>query len=623
MEKRFGIRDLVLYVFMGIILVSIWLAMFQIDRQWQFMAQAQKKLDDQTRDLADLKRQIRQGQLINPAAQGTGTSAIPDAWRGFARAQLAADKEDFAQGDWLIYSFQSAVPTLTPFLSGDTYASQVQRWVLDTLATRDPVTLEWLPLVASSWESAADGLSYTFTIRPDVRFADGEPLTAQDIAFTYRFVMDERIAAPRTRGYITRIRDVVADGDQVTFYMREPYFQSFQVVAEMPILAEHVYGKYLDSVADAEVFNSSTNLLFGSGPYRMDNPEQWSPGDAVELVRNERYWGWLPSPFERRIWKTIESDPAQLTEFKNGGIDVYAARALEFRDLVEDPRVVERAQDYEYYGPRDGYFFIAWNQLKEGKPTFFADQRVREAMTYLTDKQRIADEIFLGYAQPANGPFNPQGKQANPDLPHRGFDIDKARELLAAAGFEDRDGDGVLESASGEQLKFAVTYPSASDSYKSMMLLLKDLYVRAGVLMELNPVDWPILIESLNTKNFDAISLGWTGQFEIDVYQTMHSSQTEPGGDNFINHIEPELDRLIDAARGELDEDKRMAVWHQVHANLWESQAYTYLMRTKKLVFVDRRIKNVQVVRAGINQGGLWRMPMEWYVPGAEQTYVN
>lgn len=625
MEKRFGMRDVVLFVFMGVILVSIWLAMYQIDRQWIFIAQAQTKLDGQTRDLADLKRQIRQGGAFSPATSPTNSAegTLPDEWRGFARAQKAADQSDFAAGDWLIYTFSSAVPSLTPFLSGDAYASRIQRWVLDTLVTRDPVTLEWLPLVASSWETAPDGLSYTFEIRPDVTFADGMPLTADDVVFTFDFIMDERIAAPRDRAYMARIESVEAFGTKVVFHMKEPYFKSFELAAEMPILAKHVYGKYLNSVADAEVFNTSTNLLFGSGPYRMEAPDQWSPGDSIELVRNDRYWGWLPAPFERRIWKTIESDTAQRTEFKNGGIDVFPALPLEFRDLSVDESVTSRTDNYQYYDPHNGYSFIAWNQLRDKAPTAFADARVREAMTYLTDRQRIVDEIYLGYAQPANGPFSPQGKQANPDLALREYDLAKAQALLKQAGYEDRDADGVLESADGAPLKFSITYPSSSETYNSIMLLLKDLYVRAGVLLELNPVDWPILIESLNTKNFDAIALGWTGQFEIDVYQNMHSSQAGPGGDNFISHSDPELDRLIEAARGEIDEDARMPIWHQVHANLWASQPYTYLMRRKQLIFVDQRIKNVEVVRAGINQGGQWSMPMEWYVPGGEQAYVN
>ncbi|TNF82726.1 MAG: hypothetical protein EP301_11755 [Gammaproteobacteria bacterium] len=181
----------------------------------------------------------------------------------------------------------------------------------------------------------------------------------------------------------------------------------------------------------------------------------------------------------------------------------------------------------------------------------------------------------------------------------------------------------MLESEDGDPLSFKLTYPAGSDNFKRIMLLLKDLYVRAGVLMEPDPVDWPVLINTLNTKSFDAVSLGWTANFEIDIYQMLHSSQTEPGGDNFISYRDPELDELIESGRREMNEDDRMAIWHQVHRRIWEEQPYTYLFRSKTLIFADRRIRNVQVVRAGLNEGGLWSMPMEWYVPADEQKYSN
>lgn len=623
MVERIGKRDLILYGFMVAVLVSIWLAMFQIDRQWQFIAETQQKIDEQTRDIADLRRQIRRGVAVAGPAQGN-PDTLPASWRGFERAYEASRKPDYAQGDWLILSFGSQIPTITPFLSGDAYATRVQDWVVDTLATRDPETLEWLPLVAESWVVAPDGLSITFKIREGVVFSDGEPLTAEDVAFSWRFMMDPKIAAPRQRAYFSRVKDVSVDGNEVTFHFEEPYFLSFQMVAiGLMILPEHFYGKYLESVAAAEEYNASTGLLLGSGPYRLASPTDWKPGDLIELVKNERYWGYVPPPFERRIWKTISSDAALLTEFKNGGIDLYAATPLEYRDLLQDEGVKARSESFEYYNPRGGYIYIAWNNKRDDRPTFFSDRRVREAMTYLTDRQRIVDEILLGYAQTANGPFNPLGKQADPDLPTRKFDLEKAKALLAEAGFADRDGDGVLESADGEPFSFKLTYPSGSDSFKRVMLLVKDLYVRAGILMEPDPVDWPVLIDLLNSKDFDAVSLGWTGDFEIDVYQNLHSSQTEPGGDNFINYQNPKLDALIEAARRELDEDKRMAIWHEVHDEIWRDQPYTYLFRSKALVFVDRRIQNVEVLRSGINQGGTWRMPLEWYVPTDLQKYTE
>ena len=187
----------------------------------------------------------------------------------------------------------------------------------------------------------------------------------------------------------------------------------------------------------------------------------------------------------------------------------------------------------------------------------------------------------------------------------------------------DRDDDGVVESEAGEPLEFKITYPSGSDNYKRAMLLLKDLYVRGGVIMEPDPVDWPVLIETLDNKTFDAVSLGWGATLEIDLFQNLHSSQTEPGGDNFINHKSPELDAAIEAARRELDEEERMQLWQKAHEIIWREQPYTYLFRTKSLVFVDKRIKNVKVLRAGINSGGIWRVPLEWYVPSAEQKYTR
>ncbi len=621
MNQRFGKRDIILYAFMAVILVSIWLAMFQIDRQWAFIAQTQDRIAEQTRDIADLRRQLRQGIAVNPA-HASQSGQVPDTWRGFARAQASQNQPDYAEGDWLIMTFASQVPTLSPYLSGDRYASQVAERITDTLATRDPVTLEWLPYVAQAWEISEDGLQIRFTIREGVVFSDGEPLTAEDVAFSYRFVMDQKIAAPRSRAYFSRIRDVSVDGRDVTFYLHEPYFLSFEIIAStLQILPKHFYEPYLESVAKAEEYNTSTGLLMGSGPYRLESPTDWKPGDLIELVRNERYWGWVTPPFERVIWKTIPSDAAQLTEFKNGGIDLYGALPLEYRDLIKDERVMARAEGYQYYNPRGGYTYIAWNQHRDGAATVFADPRVRQAMTYLTDRERLVEEIFIGYAQTANGPFNPLGRQHNTAIETRPFDPGKAKALLAEAGFVDSDGDGVIETPDGKPFRFQITYPSGSDNYKRIMLLLKDLYVRAGILMEPNPVDWPVLIDALNNKDFDAISLAWTSDFEIDLYQFFHSSQTEPGGDNFASYINPALDALIEQARAELDEDKRIALWHRAHEILWEDQPYTFLMRNKTLAFVDRRMRGVETVPAGLNTGGLWRVPIEWYVPTAEQKY--
>lgn len=605
-------------------LASIWLAMVQLDRQWQYIAKVQDKIDAQTRDIADLRRQIQRGGTINTTASTSAQGAVPSEWRGFARAAKSTQAADYAQGDWLVEAFPNQVSSLTPGISADAYAPRVHRWIFDTLVTRDPETLEWAPLVAESWQISEDGREIVFKIREGVVFSDGEPLTPEDVVFSYDFTMDERIAVPRARAYLSRISDVTADGPFVTFHFDEPYFQTFSLASQLSLLPKHFYGRYLENVSAAEEFNRSTGLLLGSGPYRMESYDGWRPGDPIELIRNDRYWGWVSPAFDRRIWKTISSDAAMVTEFKNGGVDIFNALPLEYRDLQSNDTVTQRAQSFEYYNPLGGYTYIGWNNQRDGKPTFFADRRVREAMTYLTDRQRIVDEVLLGYATVISSPFNPFGPQHNPNVEPRKYNLERAKALLAEAGFADRDNDGVLESPGGEPFRFTISYPSGSDTFKRVILLLKDQYVRAGILIEPDPLDWPVMIDRILKKDFDAMTIGWSGVLENDIYQNLHSSQSEPGGDNFISYANPELDDLIERARVEMDDDTRMAIWHEAHELLYQEQPYTYLFRSKTLTFIDRRIKGVTVEQAtGINSGGRWSVPLEWYVPAAEQRYSN
>src|SRR5690606_38286494 len=172
----------------------------------------------------------------------------------------------------------------TPLLSGDTYASQVQSHVLESLGTRDPDTLEWTPLLAREWEiidnsqeynqwlaqqreagkseeeitalaakEAPDAVRINFKLREGLRFSDGEPLDADDVVFTYNFIMNPQVAAPRARAYYARIKRVEKKGSlEVEFIYSEPYFQAFDLAASMDVLQEHFYGKIY-----VETFNNS------------------------------------------------------------------------------------------------------------------------------------------------------------------------------------------------------------------------------------------------------------------------------------------------------------------------------------------------------------------------------
>jgi peptide/nickel transport system substrate-binding protein len=615
MQKRSNTRDWVLYLLVSLVILLVALAMYQIDRQWLKLADMQATMAEQAKDMRELRTAVASG-AIHPQAGGgkaAGTGVAP----AFQRAFAASQQPDYAQGDWSVNAFATNLKTITPLVSTDAYASDVQSYVQESLISRNPETLAWEGLIAKSWQVSADGLTITFQMRDDVTFSDGTPLTADDVVFTFNFIMTDAIQAPRERAYYEKIKDVKANGKyEVVFTYKEPYFEALSLAGSMGIFPKHFYGPYLKQ---PQAFNESKGLLMGSGPYRLPDPKGWTPDKGnVELVRNERYWGDVQPSYNRILWKIIQNDSARLVTYRNGEIDAYSARPVEYAQLKGDPQIMGKSQNFEYMPATVGYSYIGWNQVRNGKPTRFADKRVRQAMSYLSDVDRIIKDIFLDYGEPAVSPFSPISAQHDPALQPYKFNVEKARALLKEAGYEDRNKDGVLEDKDGKPFEFKLMYLESNEDTKRMVLLLKDLYASAGVKLVPFPQEWSVMLDVLDKKDFDAISLGWTSGLETDIYQMFHSSQAKTNGDNFISYKNPELDKLIDKARATVDEATRMPLWQQAERIMYEDQPYTFLFRRKTLAFIDKRIANIQMTKIGLNRGLL---PLENYVPGSQQKY--
>lgn len=618
MQKQSTTRDWILYSLLSLLILLLLLAMYQIDRQWLKLTEMEAAMSEQSKDMRELRVAIASGAV---SANSTTNPSVAngDVAQAFKRSQAATRLPDYARGDWSVDAFSTNIKTITPLVSSDAYAANIQGYVLESLITRNPDTLEWEGLAAKNWSVTDDGLVISFQMRDDVSFSDGQPLTAEDVVFTFAFIMTDAIQAPRERAYLEKIKEVKANGKyEVVFTFKEPYFEALSLAGSMSILPKHFYASYLK---EPQKFNESKGLLLGSGPYKLADPKNWTPDKGnIELVRNERYWGDVQPSYNRILWKIIQNDSARLTTYRNGDIDSYSARPVEYQELKKDGQLIAKSQNFEYMPPIVGYSYIGWNQTRAGKPTRFADKRVRQAMTYLTDVSRIIKDVLLNYAEPAVSPFSNTSKQHDSTLQPYEFNLDKAKALLTEVGYEDRNGNGVLEDKSGKPFEFKLTYFQANEDTKRMVLLLKDLYARAGVRMIPFPQEWPVMLENLDKKDFDAITLGWTSGIETDLYQAFHSSQAISNGDNYISYKNPVLDKLIEEARRTVDEGKRMPLWQQVEKILYEDQPYTFLMRRKSLLFVDKRIHNLQMTRLGLNLGSL---PLENYVPVAQQKYTQ
>jgi peptide/nickel transport system substrate-binding protein len=654
METRFGIKDFFLFLLVGVLIVLVVLASFQFDRQYERVELTYKEtqtlaeelnrvkrtIADVDANVLDLQDRIEQGVAVVPGAgAGTGQTTRPSAeaeavtssygpGKGrngqtdpFYQVEEASAQEDFARGGWYLENFGTKIGRLTPLVSSDIYQTWVQNLVLEPLAQQDPYTLEWMPRLARRWEISEDGLVMTFHLRRNATFSDGVPVTADDVIFTFDWIRNPDVQADRTRSYLTALEKVEKlDDYTVRFTFKEPYYQNFAYAAgpDVAVMPKHFYEKYTPTQ-----FNEHVGLLMGSGPYMVEGgPEAWTPGNGVSLVRNPRYWGAEPT-IEKIVYGEIESEDTQAVRFRNHEQDIFRATPDHYVRMINDPSVMEWATDQKHNSPYKGYSYIGWNQQRETggnrRSTFFADKRVRQAMTLLIDRERMSQEIAEGLWTPASGPFDPAGPQSDPSVQPLPHDLQQAQSLLREAGFDDRNGDGIIEASDGRPFEFTLTYPGGSPIYEKIVLFLRDSFARGGIKMNAERVDWPVLIRRMNVKDFDAVILGWSSTIESDPYQIFHSSQIEGTGDNRISYRNAELDKAIEEARRTMDLDKRLELWQQVHRILAEDQPYTFLFNRPNLYIMNGRIKNVEKSKVGLNYEPLFSTVMPWYIPQAQQ----
>jgi len=622
MENRFGIKDLFLFLLIGGLIVVVVMAMVQFDRQYEQVLSIKNKQDELTRDVVAIRNQLAQGVVAVGTPGGAATtSPAQNKDDVFRLVREAEKKPGFARGDWFIDSFGTKIGRLTPHVASDIYQKWVEYQVMEGLTSTDPYTLEPVPRLATHWDISPDGLTMKFYLRRGATFSDGAPVTADDVVFSFDWIRNEAVNAGRTRAYLTELKDVKKIDDYtVEFTFNKFTFMNFEYAGgkDVPVMPKHFYSKFTP-----DQFNEKTGLLMGSGPYKLESPDGWTPGKPIELVRNERYWG-VPGTFDRLVFREIENEATEMVMFGNQELDEVHCTSDVFKRMNDDKRLTDVGQPLAYQSPFKGYSYCGWNLRRvvkgQPQPTLFADKRVRRAMTMLLDRERIAREISYGLATVPSGPFPENGPQADPDVKPWPYDVDKAIALLREAGFADRNGDGVIESSDGKPFRFKLTYPSGVAAWDKIVLFMKDAYARAGIVLEPDRIDWPVLVNRLNSWDFEAICLSWSSELESDPYQIFHSSQTKDG-DNRTGYVSPECDAAIEKARTTVDRAERMKGWHAVHRILHEDQPYTFLSSRKELRFVNKRVMNIELSKMGLNYEDLNGGMIPWYVPSAQQRY--
>ena len=513
--------------------------------------------------------------------------------------------EERDMGDYLVISLDAEPPVLNTILdTGDATTKYICNHIHETLLDIDRDTLGMKGRVATEWEVSDDHLTYTFTLHEDAKFSDGVPLTAEDVKFSWELIMNPENDTAALRNYMQDVESVdVLDEHTVRFNMIKPYFRHIiSLGTEIRILPKHIYG------TQALMGHPANRAPVGSGPYIF---EEWRTGQEIRLTRNENYWG-PKQPIEKRIWKIITDDNAAFQALQRGDTDMYRVKPDDWLRGGSTPEFKEKFHRFTPESPIPGFVsrlnYIGWNMRKPQ----FEDKRVRQALCMLFDRDLVIEEVWGGLGTVVSGDIYHRAPEYNKDVAPWPFDPERAIELLDEAGWKDTDGDGVRDK-DGVKFAFELGFASGVQEYERLGTVYQEELKRAGIEMQLGPLEWATFSERLLSRNFDACMLAWLLDVGPDSYQIWHSSQAEKGS-NYPGLQHPEVDQLLEDARLEFDLDKRITMNHRIHEIVHEEQPYLFLYARPGLIAMDKRFHGVNNKTGGMD-------PFDWYVPEELQKY--
>ncbi|MFO1518229.1 MAG: peptide-binding protein [bacterium] len=489
--------------------------------------------------------------------------------------------------EWLIWNLGAEPDTLNHITASDAYESRINGFIYDSLIDRDNETLEFTPKLATSWEISDDKLTFTFHLREGVKWHDGFPFTADDVIYSYERIQDPKVDAPHLRVYYKDIKKVEKlDEKTVRFTYARPYFKALEFCGGIPIVAKHIFD-------DGKDFNTNPagRHPVGTGPYKF---VRWDTSKKIVLERNEEYWDKKKFPEIKGIlFKIIGDDSVALQELKKGELDFASMRPIQWMRQTDSEKFKRDFIRHEYYTP--SYRFIGWNL----KRPYFQDKNVRKALTMLINRQAIVQKLEFGLAQVISGPFFFKAYEYDQKVRPLPYDPETAKKLLDEAGWVDHDGDGIRDK-DGVPFHFTFLIPSGARFYERLATIMKEDFSKAGIEVDIQNLEWAAFIGKVNSRNFDATSLGWSFGFDEDPYQVWHSSQAKEGS-NFVGFQNEEADKIMEQARVTFDKEERTKLYHRFHEIVADEQPYTFLYTGEALVARAVRFKNVKVYRGGLD----------------------
>ncbi len=442
-----------------------------------------------------------------------------------------------------------------------------------------------MPCLASDWSVSADGLEYTFTIRDDVLWHDGTPMTVHDVIFTATEFLPQ--TNPRSRLILGKCASITAsENNTVTFRLAAPFgpFLLAFDASTFPVLPAHLY--------EGTDFRSNPNndTPIGTGPFKL---AEWVRGSHIHLVRNEDYYI-DDKPYVSDIYYRIIPDAAsRALALENGTVQLGQASDVEpmdFGRLAALPNLTRIDRGYEFSAP------ILWLEINN-RVEHLSDRRMRQAIMHAMDRNFIVDNIFFGIGSAATGPINTRTKYYSENKRVYDFDLVAANQLL--------DNMGLTAGADGIRTRFDLIVPPFGEVFARLSEYTRQALRQIGIDVNLVTTDVAGFASALSNWDYQ-LTFNYTFQYgdpALGVARTYITDNIVQGVlfSNTAGYSNPDVDARFAAAESTIDETERTHLYEQVQQLLAEDVPLGWLVEMEFPALQANSLEDVITTATGLN----------------------
>lgn len=504
------------------------------------------------------------------------------------------DNYSTEKGGILVNAMIGEPSNLIAMIAGDSASSTIAGNIFNSLIKYDE-KLNHAPELAKKWMISPDQKTITFTLKDNLVWADGTPLTSEDVLFTWQLVTDPNTRTPYASDYLLVKKASAPDKNTFEVTYEETYAPAIDTWASLHILPKHL-------LKDEDINNTYfSRKPTGSSYYQLN---KWVSGQQVSLKSNTNSSQGLPQ-IEQLISRIIPDTSSQFLELTADNIDLMSINPIQYQRVFPARKdMLEKINLYKELG--NGYTYLGFN-LKKAP---FNDVNVRQAINYAIDKDEVIKGVLLGLGEPIASPYKPGTRWNNPNLQPYPYSPKKALDLLKKAGYEKNE-DGYFEK-NGKVLAFEILTNQNKQREMTAVLVQRRLK-EIGIEVTIRVLEWASFINQyIRTGDFNAVVLGWSLSLDPDQFNIWHSSQQGPGQFNFIGYENSQVDKLLELGRKELDANKREKIYHQFSEHLLNDSPIVYLYAGYGLSAVNKR---VQGIKNPSPPAGIYHNNYEWFIP--------